>query len=66
MPEELETQFTELIGSRVSIRLHEPNGGFHDILGHLVTPNSLRKKNGEIIEFSYNEIFVWKKVIEKA
>jgi hypothetical protein len=66
MPEELETQFTELIGSRVSIRLHEPNGGFRDILGYLVTPNSLRKKNGEIIEFSHSEIFVWKKVIEKA
>jgi len=66
MPEELVSQFTELIGSRVSIRLHEPNGGFRDILGHLVTPNSLRKKNGEIIEFSHSEIFVWKKVIEKA
>jgi hypothetical protein len=26
----------------------------------------LRKKNGEIIEFSHSEIFVWKKVIEKA
>jgi len=66
MPEELVSQFTELIGSRVSIRLHEPTGGFRDILGHLVTPNSLRKKNGEIIEFSHSEIFVWKQVIEKA
>ena len=66
MPEELEIQFTELIGSRVSIRLHEPNGGYRDILGHLVTPYSLRKKNGELIEFSHSEIFVWKKVIEKA
>lgn len=66
MPEELEIQFTELIGSRVSIRLHEPEGGYRDILGHLVTPYSLRKKNGELIEFSYSEIFVWKKVIEQA
>jgi hypothetical protein len=66
MPEELVSEFTELIGSRVSIRLHEPTGGFRDILGHLVTPNSLRKKNGEIIEFSHSEIFVWKKVIERA
>ena len=66
MPEELESQFAELIGSRVSIRLHEPDGGFRDILGHLVTPNSLRKKNGEVIEFSYSEIFVWKQVIEKV
>jgi hypothetical protein len=65
MPAELESKFTELIGSRVSIRLHEPNGGFRDILGHLVSPYSLRKKNGEIIEFSHSEIFVWKQVIEK-
>jgi hypothetical protein len=66
MPEELESQFTELIGSRVSIRLHEPEGGYRDILGHLLTPYSLRKKSGEIVEFSHSEIFVWKKVIEKA
>jgi len=38
MPTELETQFTELIGSRVSIRLHDPEGGFRDILGHLLDP----------------------------
>jgi hypothetical protein len=66
MPTELEIQFAELIGTRVSIRLHEPEGGFRDILGHLVTPYSLRKKNGEIIEFSHSEIFVWKQVIEKV
>ena len=65
MPTELETQFTELIGQRVSIRLHEPEGGFRDILGHLLTPFSLRNKRGEIVEFSHNEIFVWKQVIEK-
>jgi hypothetical protein len=34
-------------------------------LGHLVTPHSLRNKRGEVIEFSHNEIFVWKRVIEK-
>jgi hypothetical protein len=66
MPTELETQFSELIGVRVSIRLREPEGGFRDILGYLVTPYSLRKKNGELIEFSHNEIFVWKQVIEKV
>jgi hypothetical protein len=65
MPTELESQFSELIGQRVSIRLHEAHGGFRDILGHLVTPHSLRNKRGEVIEFSHNEIFVWKRVIEK-
>jgi hypothetical protein len=65
MPAELETQFSELIGQRVSIRLHELNGGFRDILGHLVTPHSLRNKRGELVEFSHSEIFVWRQVIEK-
>lgn len=66
MPTELESQFTELIGLRVSIRLHDPEGGFRDILGHLLTPYSLRNKRDEIIEFSHSEIFVWKRVIEKV
>ena len=66
MPTELESQFTELIGFRVSIRLHEPEGGFRDILGHLVTPYALRTKRGDVIEFSHSEIFVWKQVIEKV
>ena len=65
MPTELETQFTELIGQRVSIRLHEEAGGFRDILGLLVTPYSLRNKRGELVEFSHSEIFVWRQVIEK-
>ena len=65
MPTELETQFTELIGQRVSIRLNDPDGGFRDILGHLVTPYSLRNKRGELVEFSHSEIFVWRQVIEK-
>ncbi len=65
MPTELESQFRDLIGQRVSIRLHEAQGGFRDILGHLLTPYSLRNKRGEVIEFSHGEIFVWRKVIEK-
>lgn len=65
MAAELETQFSELIGHRVSIRLHEPDGGFRDILGHLVSPNSLRNKRGELVEFSHSEIFLWRQVIEK-
>ena len=65
MPTELETQFSELIGQRVSIRLHDPDGGFRDILGHSVTPYSLRNKRGELVEFSHSEIFVWRQVIEK-
>lgn len=66
MPSELAAQFAELIGLRVSIRLHDPEGGFRDILGHLVTPYSLRNKRGEIVEFSHSEIFLWRQVVKRV
>ena len=66
MPTELETTFAALIGKRVSIRLHDPDGGFRDILGHLETPFSLRNRHGIILEFNYEQIFVWREVKEKA
>ena len=65
MPTQLEATFTSLIGTRVSIRLHEPEGGFRDILGHLETPFSLRNRHGVLIEFNYEQIFVWREVKEK-
>jgi hypothetical protein len=66
MPTELETTFAALIGKRVSIRLHDPDGGFRDILGHLETPFSLRNRHGILLEFNYEQIFVWREVKEKA
>jgi N-acetylglutamate synthase len=65
MPTELESTFVALIGKRVSIRLHDPEGGFRDIVGHLESPTSLRNRHGELIEFSHNEIFIWREVIVK-
>jgi len=66
MPEELEARFGALIGKRVSIRLHDPEGGFRDIVGHLQTPHSLQNRHGVVIEFSYSDIFVWREVIERS
>jgi hypothetical protein len=65
MPSELESTFTALIGKRVSIRLHDPEGGFRDIVGHLESTTSLRNRHGELIEFSHNEIFIWREVVAK-
>ncbi|HEY4898380.1 MAG TPA: cysteine--tRNA ligase, partial [Candidatus Nanopelagicaceae bacterium] len=48
------------IGSRVSIRLHDPEGGFQDLLGHLVAIDQVRKKNGQIITFDPGQIALWK------
>jgi len=66
MSSQLETTFATLIGKRVSIRLHDPEGGFRDILGHLESPYSLRKRHGNLIEFAHDQIFLWREVIERT
>ena len=48
------------VGLRLSIRSHDPEGGFRDLLGHLVSANQIRKKNGEIITFDPSAIALWK------
>ena len=66
MPTELEATFASLIGKRVSIRLHDPEGGFRDILGHLGSPFTLRNRHDNLIEFKHEQIFVWREVIERT
>ena len=66
MPKELESTFAELVGKRVSIRLHDPEGGFRDIVGHLESVHSLRNRHGKLIEFSHDDIFIWREVIERV
>lgn len=65
MESELERRFQALMGKRVTIRLHEPDGGFRDIVGVLESTHSLRNRHGSIIEFSHSEIFIWREVIAK-
>lgn len=65
MTSELQGRFEALIGKRVTIRLHDPAGGFRDIVGVLETSHSLRNRHGLLIEFSYSEIFIWREVIAK-
>ncbi len=50
------------VGLRLSIRLFDADGGFRDLLGFLETPTSIRKKDGSIVEFSPEKIFLWKVV----
>lgn len=50
------------IGERVSIRLHDPAGGYRDILGILESENTVKKKNGSIVTFDPAKIAVWKVV----
>jgi hypothetical protein len=66
MPTELEATFTQLLGKRVTIRLHDTEGGFRDIVGHLESPHSLRNRHGKLIEFEHEKIFIWREVIERS
>ena len=49
---------TAQIGLRVSIRLHDPSGGFRDLLGTLESENTVRKKDGTVITFDPAKIAV--------
>ena len=58
-------QFSD-IGSKVSIRLFEPGGGFRDLLGILESETTVRKRSGELITFDPARIALWKVVEVKA
>jgi GNAT superfamily N-acetyltransferase len=53
------------IGARVSIRFHDPEGGFRDLVGYLESENSLRNRHGELVEFDVEKIAVYKVIEEK-
>ena len=53
------------IGARVSIRFHDPEGGFRDLVGYLESENSLRNRHGELIEFDVEKIALYKVIEEK-
>ena len=53
------------VGERVSIRLHDPQGGYRDLLGILVSENTVKKKDGTLITFDPSKIAVWKIVPNK-
>ncbi len=62
LPMEASAPTAQHIGQRVSIRSHDPEGGFRDLLGHLVSVNQVRKKDGQIITFEPSMIHLWKVV----
>jgi hypothetical protein len=50
------------LGEKVSIRLHDPEGGYRDLLGILVEVDSVQKKDGSIHKFKAEQIAMWKVV----
>jgi ribosomal protein S18 acetylase RimI-like enzyme len=49
------------IGKRVTIRLHDAPG-FRDIVGHLLSPTSLKNRHGEIVQFDPAQIYIWREI----
>ena len=52
----------EIIGARITVRLHEPGGGFRDVVGTLETLTSVRKTDGSLAHFSHDQIAIWREI----
>lgn len=55
----------ENLGKKVSIRLHDEGGGFRDLLGELIAPETVRRKDGSLVAFDRRKIFAFR-VVEIA
>ena len=51
------------IGKRVTIRLHDAPG-YRDIVGHLLSPTSLKNRHGEIVQFDPAHIYIWREIVD--
>ena len=50
------------IGQRMTIRMHDPDGGYRDILGILESLTTIRKRDGSIVTFDPDRIALWRKI----
>lgn len=55
----------ERIGRRFSIRLHDPAGGYRDVVGHLKSATSLVNRKGQEISFDPAQIFIWREIVQR-
>lgn len=59
----------DMVGKRMTIRLHRPEGGYRDIVGVLETPTDLRKRDGSLTRFDPEKIAMWREIkqpVERA
>ena len=52
----------EDVGQRMTIRMHDPDGGYRDILGILDSPTTVRKRDGSIVSFDPERIALWRRI----
>ena len=48
------------IGLKLSIRCADPEGGFRDYLGILISLDTVQRRNGELKTFNPQSIVLWK------
>jgi GNAT superfamily N-acetyltransferase len=53
----------DYIGKRLTIRLHEPGGGFRDVVGILESETTVRKRDGSLTHFPPEKIAIWREII---
>lgn len=53
------------LGRRFSIRLHDPEGGYRDLVGHLKSASSILNRHGQEVSFDPGKIFVWREIVER-
>lgn len=54
------------IGQRMTVRMHDPDGGYRDILGVLESPTTIRKRDGSVVNFDPDQIALWRKIQPRA
>lgn len=52
----------EDVGQRMTIRMHDPAGGYRDIVGILESPTTVRKRDGLVVSFDPDRIALWRKI----
>ena len=50
-------------GKRLTIRLHEPDGRYRDIVGVLESETTVRKRDGSLTHFPPDKIAIWREII---
>ncbi|MDP1719667.1 MAG: GNAT family N-acetyltransferase [Candidatus Nanopelagicaceae bacterium] len=54
------------VGQRITLRLHDPEGGFRDVVGVLKSETTIEKRDGSLLQFRPEEVAVWRVITPPA